>query len=59
VKELSAPIKKENYLMSTLIHVRTKLGKIAVEIEERDGAMPVIFLHGVSLDRHLEQGGQQ
>ena len=39
--------------MSTLIHVPTKLGKIAVEIEARDGAMPVIFLHGVYLDRHL------
>jgi hypothetical protein len=45
--------------MSTLIHVRTKLRKIAAETEERDGAMPVIFLHGVSLDRHLEQGGPQ
>jgi hypothetical protein len=45
--------------MSTLIHVPTQLGKIAVEIEERDGAMPAIFLHGVYLDHHLEQGGQQ
>ena len=47
------PIKKDNYLMSTVIHVPTQLGKIAVEIEERDAAVPVIFLHGVYLDRHL------
>ena len=39
--------------MSTLTHVPTKLGKIAVEIETREGATPVIFLHGVYLDRHL------
>ena len=39
--------------MSTLTHVPTKLGNIAVEIEKREGATPVIFLHGVYLDRHL------
>lgn len=39
--------------MTTLQRIPTKLGTIAVEIEQRNGALPVIFLHGVYLDRHL------
>lgn len=39
--------------MSTVVRVPTLLGNIAVETETREGSLPIIFLHGVYLDRHL------
>jgi 3-oxoadipate enol-lactonase len=33
--------------------VTTQLGKIAVQVKEVSGTIPIIFLHGVYFDRHL------
>lgn len=39
--------------MNKITSIPTKLGPIETEIREVKGTIPVIFLHGVYLDRHL------
>ncbi len=39
--------------MNKIISILTKLGPIETEIHEVKGTIPVIFLHGVYLDRHI------